>query len=336
MRVAALLLLSAIAACREAAEARSLVARAPARDYVETGSSTEGLSRVRTIIGFDGPESVRYDAEQDVFFVSNIAGFGSHKDNNGYIVRVSASNPDSAGVFVAGGAGGITMHAPKGMAIQGDTLWVTDIDVVRGFDRRTGASVGSIDFSAYSPIQLNDIAVGPDGLRITDTGIYMVYEGNVHTGPDKLFGVSAGRHVSLLLQAPDLRQPNGITWDDTRKRWLIVSFDRFTGDIWSPGASTDSLGHAIRRGKGQLDGIEILRGGTPVFSSWADSSIHALSADREVQLVREVPEPADIGIDTRRGRLLIPLSMLGQVQIWDLGRWWTPGARANSPRPARD
>jgi sugar lactone lactonase YvrE len=310
------------ASCREPGEARIAADRAPAADDVIAGYSAAGATHVRTLMGFQDPESVRYDPDQDVFFVSNVAGFGSHKDGNGYIVRLSASRTDSAGVFIAGGATGVTLHAPKGMAIQGDTLWVTDIDVVRGFDRHTGVPVGTIDFAAFKPIQLNDIAAGPDGLRVTDTGIYMVYEGIVHTGPDKLFAVSAGRRVTLVTQAPDLRQPNGVTWDARAKRWLVVSFDRFTGDIWEPSGAPDSLGKAIRRGKGQLDGIEMLPDGSALFSSWADSSLHGLKDGKDVRVVRELPEPADIGVDTRRGRVLIPLSVLGHVQIWDLGTWW--------------
>jgi hypothetical protein len=44
-----------------------------------------------------------------------------------------------------------------------------------------------------------------------------------------------------------------------------------------------------------------------------------LSGGRDRQIVREVPVPADIGVDTRRMRLAIPMSMLGRVQLWDIG-----------------
>lgn len=36
------------------------------------------------------PESVRYDADLDAFFVSNINGNASEKDGNGFIVRVDS------------------------------------------------------------------------------------------------------------------------------------------------------------------------------------------------------------------------------------------------------
>src|SRR2546422_7709536 len=53
------------------------------------------------------------------------------------------SRPDGAVEnlkFIEGGHSGVTLNAPKGLAIRGDTLWVADIDVVRAFDARTGAA----------------------------------------------------------------------------------------------------------------------------------------------------------------------------------------------------
>ncbi|HYC53082.1 MAG TPA: hypothetical protein VEB19_18400 [Gemmatimonadaceae bacterium] len=318
-----LLLLCAATACRDAAEARDLVNRAPQADQYRAGMSDAGATHVRTIIGFNDPESVRYDPQQDVFFVSNTAGLGSARDANGYIVRISAARMDSADVFVRSGANGVTLHAPKGLALQGDTLWVTDIDVVRGFNRFTGQPVGTIDFSAFSPVQLNDIATGPDGMRVTDTGIHMVYEGNVHTGPDKVFAIDAGRRVRVVIQDSSLHLPNGITWDDATKRWIVVAFDRHAGEVWVLPSAGDTSRTVLRRGKGQLDGVEALPNGKLLFSSWADSAIHVLEGTRDTPIIRQVHEPADIGVDTRRGRVLIPLAVIGHVQVWDLGPAWT-------------
>jgi hypothetical protein len=331
MRPSLVLLLVSAAACRDAAEARELVHRAPQADQYRAGISEAGARHVRTIIGFHDPESVRYDPQQDVFFVSNVAGLGSARDDNGYIVRMSASRMDSAVVFARGGANGVTLHAPKGMAIQGDTLWVTDIDVVRGFHRVTGQPLGEIDFSAFSPVQLNDIATGPNELRVTDTGIHMVHEGNVHTGPDRVFSVTSGRRVSVVLEAPNLRLPNGITWDERGKRWIVVAFDRHAGEVWIVPPAGDTARIVLRRGKGLLDGVEALPNGTLLFSSWADSAIHVLHGTRDTPLIRQMHEPADIGLDTRRGRVVVPLSVIGHVQLWDIGPAWRARPQATGP-----
>src|SRR5438045_850737 len=94
------------------------------------------------------PESVRYDADLDVYYISNVNGNPSQKDNNGFIVRVKADSTGASTVLVQGGKGGVTLNAPKGLAIKGDTLFVADIDAVRMFNRRTGASLGSVDLRA--------------------------------------------------------------------------------------------------------------------------------------------------------------------------------------------
>ncbi|HEU4564563.1 MAG TPA: hypothetical protein VFS05_07940 [Gemmatimonadaceae bacterium] len=315
-------LTTVLAACAErasAGEADSHRAAAVA-DGVGVGISSSESRFVANITGgLEDPESVRYDPEQDVFFISNMAGYGSAKDDNGFIVRVPADGPFTPVPFVSGG-GGVTLNAPKGMAIHGDTLWVTDIDALRGFDRHTGAPLATIDFAPLGAVQLNDVAVGPDGtLRVTDTGILMNAAGSVHVGPDRIFAVGPGGAVTVVAEGAQLRQPNGITWDSTAKRWVVVSFDPFVGEVAMLPASGGAR-QVVRNGKGRLDGVEALPGGALIFSSWADSSIHLLAGEHERQIIRQLPVPADIGVDTRRNRVAVPLSMLGRVELWTLGK----------------
>ena len=293
---------------------------ATAAEGVQTGYSVSEARFVRNIVGFQGPESVRYDPDQDVFFVSNMTGYGSAKDGNGYISRISAANPDSAEVFVQGGRNGVMLDSPKGMAIHGDTLWVADINILRAFDRKTGAPLANIDFTPYGVLQLNDVAVGPDGqVRVTDTGIIMGTVGVKHVGPDHIFVLGPGGRITAPQQGPQLHQPNGITWDSLGKRWIVLSFDRLDGQIAELPLDM-STRKVIRESKvsTQLDGVEMLPGGAIMFTSWADSAIHVLSGNTERQIIRAVPVPADIGVDTRRHHLAIPLSGLGRVQIWDI------------------
>jgi hypothetical protein len=287
---------------------------------VSMGVSSSNARFVQNIIGLQGPESAKYDPDQDVWFISNMAGYGSGKDGNGYISRVSAAHLDSAIVFVQSGVNGATLDAPKGMAIQGDTLWVADIDKLRGFDRHTGTPVGTIDFAPMHAVLLNDVAVGGDGtMRVTDTGIQMNEAGVVHTGPDRIFSVGAGRSVSVAAQGDYLHRPNGITWDASSNRWVVVNFDPFRGEVatMTPNAG-DTTRLVIRTGKGELDGVEMLKGGAILFSSWADSSVHLLSGGTDRQLVRELPVAADIGFDTKRNRVAVPLSNLNRVELWSV------------------
>ena len=280
-----------------------------------------GPRPVATVQGaFSTPESVKYDAEQDVWFVSNINGVPSEKDNNGFISRVRADSGrvDSL-MFVAGGRGGVTLNAPKGMALQGDTLWVADVDAVRGFDRRTGASVANI--SVRGATFLNDVVVATDGsLYVTDTGIRITASGMEDTKTDRVFRID-GRAVSVVAEGEVLGKPNGIAWDAANQRFVIASFGKNTLLGWKPGQTSPE---AIATGVGQFDGIEVLADGRIIASSWADSAIHAFSAPAGggtmtgTKLFTGLPAPADIGVDTKRSRVAVPLFNGNRVEIYQL------------------
>jgi sugar lactone lactonase YvrE len=258
---------------------------------------------------------VRYDSLQDVFFISNIQGVGSAKDNHGFIVRVAAANYSGQSIFVQSGRSG-ELHAPKGMAIQGDTLWVADIDVLRGFHRTTGAPVATVDFRPHNAVLLNDVALGPDSaLYITDTGIIMSEKGVLHPGGEKIFRLR-GRAVDTLALSPPIGFPNGIAWDARAKRWLVVTFDPFASDLKSvAGAGANTT---IARGIGRFDGVEVMADGRILVSAWSDSSIHAFADGKDQKIIRHLSQPADIGLDTRRNRIAIPLVMMDRVQFWEL------------------
>src|SRR5436309_13664691 len=129
-------------------------------------------TKVATVVGFLTPESVLDDSAQGIYFVSNINGSPLTKDNNGFISRVRPDGAVENLKFIEGGRGGVTLNAPKGMAVRGDTLWVTDIDAVRAFDAKTGAPRDSVSLSSLGAVFLNDLAITPTGAHyITDTGI---------------------------------------------------------------------------------------------------------------------------------------------------------------------
>ena len=293
--------------------------RAPKTDGVSVGLASAETRFVTTLLGLRNPESVRYDSTQDVYFISNMSGFGSVKDGDGYIVRVSASDLKTASVFIKGGVGGATLDAPKGMALSGDTLWVADIDKLRGFHRVTGAPLATVDFAPLGAVLLNDVAVRPGGeLRVTDTGIRMTEDGNYYVGPSRIFAVGPNTRIRTVASEAAADQPNGIAWDPARRQWVVVSFNPFAWRVSSMGDGDSARTLFSRDRQGKLDGVEVLASGAILYASWADSSLHMLENGRDRQVLREVPAPADIGIDTRRNRVAVPLPTMGWVQVWSL------------------
>src|SRR5207253_7934041 len=122
-----------------------------------------GATKVTVVEGFLTPESVLHDSVQDIYFVSNINGSPTAKDNNGFISRVKPDGAVENLKFIEGARNGVTLNAPKGLALQGDTLWVADIDVIRSFNAKTGALIDSVSLAKLGAVFLNDLAVTPTG-----------------------------------------------------------------------------------------------------------------------------------------------------------------------------
>jgi len=281
----------------------------------QTAAAT--ATRVLTVEGFKTPESVKYDAELDLYFVTNINGHPMAKDNNGFISRVRPDGSIESLEFVSGGRGGVVLHAPKGTAIVADTLWVADIDALRGFNKRTGAPVATVNLSTRGAKLPNDVAVGSDGARyVTDTGILIDSAWNfTHPGPDRIFRVGAKRDVSVAVSGDTLERPNGIAWDAANARFIVVAFGGPAIFAWKPG---DAAPTVLAKGAGQWDGVEVLADGRIIASSWADSTVDVIAGGKIERLISGVPSPADIGIDTKRQRVLIPVFTQNRVEVWQL------------------
>jgi sugar lactone lactonase YvrE len=255
--------------------------------------------------GFVAPEAVRYDPDQDVYFVGNWGpGSASATDNNGYISRMKPDGQIETMKFIAGGTNGVVLHAPRGMYIVGDTLWVADADAVRAFDRKTGAKLASVDFSSIDRGFLNDVAADATGtIYVTDTGRNKLYK--VQGGP------------TLVVADSGLGAPNGITWDAGNKRFIIVPFGgSHSLRAWVPGTTT--LTDVATSTGAKWDGVEVLSGGRILASSQADSSIHIFNGATGHAIIHTQGGPADIAVDTKRNRVAVPVVALNHVEIYQL------------------
>lgn len=265
--------------------------------------------------GLSTPESVLWDAAHNVWYVSNINGSPPQKDDNGYITRLTADGALMDSIpFITGTSDAVTLHAPKGMALIGDTLWVTDIDAVRAFNVVSGALIASVDLAPLQATFLNDAAVGPDGdIYITDSGIAFGADGSVsHPGKSRVF-VIRGRTARQAVELPRESAANGIAWDSARGAWLLVGFNSPSVFLWAPG--TDSV-VVLGSGPGGGDGLAILNDGRALYSSWADSSLTFFADGASATLRKGLAAPADIGYDPARNLVAVPLFTSNRVELW--------------------
>ena len=258
-------------------------------------------------IGFATPESVLHDEAADIYLVSNINGGPLEKAGNGFISRLRPDGEIEELRWIDGEREGVTLHAPKGMAIKGDTLFVADIDSVRAFDRSTGASLGARGVPGAT--FLNDLAIGPDGtLYVSDTGLDAAF---APTGTDAVhrFDEDGPRPIA---EGAHLLNPNGLVVHG--ESVLMVPFGGNV--VWSIPAAGGAAESIATLPGGQLDGIVRIGGGVLLVSSLEAGAIYRIGADGGVTVAVEGLEaPADIGWDGRRERVLIPLFMADQVEL---------------------
>lgn len=275
---------------------------------------------IDSLAGLASPESFLYDAERDQYLVSSINGSIPAQDDNGFISRF---NPVDGSVttlkWIDGASPNVTLHSPKGMAIQGDRLFVADLSVVRVFNINTGAFVANI------PIQgatfLNDLTVGSDGFIYgTETALTPVNGTLTATGNEFIYKINPdGYAVTIVVKTPDLDQPNGIitvgpdfmvaSRGPSKKLYRVSAAGVISNVRQLPGAI--------------LDGIVRLPDGNLAVSSWETSTVYLVPADNsDVRpLISGLLRPAaDMGYDTKRNKLLLPLLQANQGIIRSVDR----------------
>lgn len=260
--------------------------------------------------GFQQPESVLHDSVADVYLVSNLDGTPLDRDDNGFISRVAPDGRVLEARWIAGGQNGVTLNAPKGSGIRGDTLYVADIDVVRRFNRVTGAPLGEIAIPGAT--FLNDVAVGPDGsLYVTDTGLRMGAGRMQSAGTEAVYRIPPGGPPQPIARGAELGSPNGIVVDADGS---VVVAGMSSGDVYRIANGARTPLRAPRRG--QLDGLVRTSDGTLIVTDWKRSAAYIVRADADpVIAVRNLPSPADIGYDSKRNRLLVPLMTVNRLEF---------------------
>jgi hypothetical protein len=262
-----------------------------------------------------GPETIVHDLDQDVYFVSNIKGDPNAQDDNGYITKLSPSGEVIDQYFIDGRQPNVELHAPRGMAIGGDTLYVADEGGIRLFDRKTGAPAG------FWPVPdshfLNGVAVDPHGrVLVTETGIDLLPTGPVKTGPYIIYAFDASGHPTILAQGDQLLGPNGIV-AGPQGTFVIEFMGDEHGVYQLDDAGTKHLLGTLPFG--ELDGLVLLSDGSMLVSSWFANGVYRFVPGQSPKLVVEhMTGPAGIAYDVKRHRILIP-EVLGQklhIEPW--------------------
>lgn len=198
--------------------------------------------------GFANPESVALSQDGRFLYVSNVNGEGDARDGNGSIAKLSLDGK----VIERGWATGL--DGPKGMALRGGRLYVSDITALVELDSASGKVLARHD--APEAGFLNDVAFAPDGsVLVSDSAKARIYAWR------------DGR-MQPWLQDDLLRSVNGLLPEGDR---LVVTTmqGRLLAIDWTTRRITQ-----LAEGLGDGDGLAALGDGGYLVSEWPGRLFH--------------------------------------------------------------
>ena len=272
------------------------------RKPADTGSETESdhtftlteLWKTDTVLSTC--ESVLYDKNRKVLFVSCINGVPSEKDGQGFISMLDPDGTIKSLKWVTG------LDAPKGMGTAGKFLYVTDIDQLVIIDVEKAEILEKVQIEGAS--FLNDISVGADGkvyISDSDTGIISIY--------------SNGEITSWITEGLD--RPNGLFVEESR----VLLTSSGSQDLKIIDKSTASY-ETVTTEIGAGDGVEFTgKEGYYLTSSWAGEVFLILPDYSKISLLKTSDHDinsADIGFNRERQVVYVPTFFDNRVVAYTL------------------
>ena len=241
-------------------------------------------------------ESVLYDGTRQQLFVSCINGMPSDKDGKGFIALLDPKGKTKELEWVTG------LDAPKGMAVQGNSLIVTNIDELVMIDIEEAQIVERIPVPGSS--FLNDVAVGMDGtIYFTDSDkgiVWALRDGELKEWVNEGLGRPNGLYIEKdrVLLTSSASQDLRIIDKETAEYEIV----------------TTEIGHG--------DGIEFTgTEGHYVVSSWSGEVFLILPDYSKISLLKTSDQEinsADIGFNIQDQVVYVPTFFDNRVVAYKL------------------
>ncbi|HLT93708.1 MAG TPA: hypothetical protein VKZ56_04060 [Membranihabitans sp.] len=255
-------------------------------DTMVTEPSVTLLWKTDTL--FSDSESTLYHAATNTIYVT--CGNNSiEKDGDGYIATL---NPDGSVKQLDWVTG---LHAPKGMATIGNSLYVSDIDEIVEIDLKSGKIINKYPLEGAQ--FLNDVATDGSVIYFSD-----MRDNKVYTLSDGEFELVAENVPSIN----GLESYNGTLYG-LNKEGLI----KFDGD-----GGYEILTDEVQGG----DGLIILDDDTFIASRWA-GQIYFVDGNKVTLLLDTSPEQsntADIGYIPDQQIIIVPTFKKNEVAAYQL------------------
>ena len=227
------------------------------------------LTHAAQITGLEGPNSFVGDQQGKEFFISNVNGEPDARDNNGFITKVDTEGKVLNLKFIQGGIADVMLHAPKGLTIVDQTLYVADLDQLKGFDKSTGKPVVVVTFPSLpskGSLSLTDVTAGPNGL---------LYASDQSNNTIYRIDPAAGHRVNVFIHDDRLAGPSGIAVNPRTGHLIAVSWNKGKiFDITPDGQLSELESNGFFTGRFQnLSGVDFDRWGNMYVSDFSRGKI---------------------------------------------------------------
>lgn len=255
-----------------------------------------------TVTELQTPYSFVSSAAGKEYFISSVNGEPEAADNNGFITKLDANGKIVNLKFIQGGRGDVTLHAPKGMALVDQILYVADLDSLRAFDVASGKPLAAIAVPGASaqtrPLLTDVVFDGKSLLYCSDQKANRIYR------------IELPSHkVTVLTADPSLAGPAGLAVHPKSGRIIAVSWDKGKiFEITTDGAVSELFSNGFFSGRfTNLRGVDFDRWGNMYVSDFTTGKVWRMTWDKRFQVIAEyLPSPGDISIDRTNNLILVP------------------------------
>ncbi|BCA55872.1 ATP/GTP-binding protein [Nitrospira sp. KM1] len=263
-----------------------------------------------TVTDLQSPYSFVATESGTDYFISSVNGEPEAADNNGFITKLDATGKVVKLKFIQGGRDRVTLHAPKGMALASDVLYVADLDTLRGFNTKTGESIFTL---AVAPgtghgVSLTDVAYdGHRFLYCSDQKANTIYRIDPAAG-----------HVTVLAADAALAGPTGLAIHPKSGHIIAVSWDKGKiSEISQEGTVTELFSNGFFSGRfSNLRGVDFDRWGNMYVSDFTTGKVWRMTRDKRFQVIAEyLPSPGDLGIDRNNNLILVPYELAHAAEM---------------------
>jgi len=253
------------------------------------------------------PESVVYDDRTDTVFVSNQNYSG--KDGEASIGKLSIEGVVLNKEWVKG------LNEPKGIAISGDRLFVSDVKSLVEISIEEERIIKR--YEAKGANALNDVVINEQGeVFVSDMFNSSIYK------------LEKDGQLKLWLESPELENPNGLLI--VKNNLIISAWGSFNnkkpltasqGNLIQVNMKDKSIKNLTNKALGNLDGIQVYKNGQYLVSDWVTGDIYLSNETYDFKRILNLEQSSgDIAFIQEEELLLIPMAKQGKVLAYKIIR----------------